>query len=58
MKRNLPLFLFPPNNPHKKYKNRGKYERLVFVFPAVGGKPESQFELFVFRKSFIVAVHL
>lgn len=23
-----------------------------------GGKPESQFELFVFRKSFIVAVHL
>ena len=24
----------------------------------VGGKPESQFELFVFRKSFIVAVHI
>ncbi len=24
----------------------------------VGGKSESQFELFVFRKSFIVAVHL
>lgn len=24
----------------------------------VGGKPESQFELFVFRKSIIVAIHL
>lgn len=36
-------------------KQKGQAKMLVRF---VGGKPESQFELFVFRKSFIVAVHL
>lgn len=36
-------------------KQNGQAKMLVRF---VGGKPESQFELFVFRKSFIVAVHL
>lgn len=36
-------------------KQNGQAKMLVCF---VGGKPESQFELFVFRKSFIVAVHL
>lgn len=36
-------------------KQNGQAKMLVRF---VGGKPESQFELFVFRKSIIVAIHL